>query len=259
MGNLSGKTIVIAGGAGLLGSEFSRACAEAGAAVIIADIDSERGARVAEELSSLYPTASVFFEKADIRDEASMKRLAKIVVEKHGVIHGAVNAAYPKSEQFGKSFADAALEDMLTDLNLHVGGCLTLCKAFLPHMQEKRSGSIIFVASIYGIVAPKFDLYEGTSMTLPAEYAAAKGATIMLARYFASLAGKENVRVNAISPGGIAAGQPDSFVEKYSRHLAIGSALLKPQDVSGALLFLLSDASAQITGQNLVVDGGWTL
>lgn len=252
MSNLKGKTCVIIGGAGLLGAAFARACAKNGANVVIADVNIEKGEALAKELSAT-------FEKVDISDPASVADLARRVEARCGNIDGVVNAAYPKTAHYGKAFLDAEVPHMLADLDLHVGGCMSAVKAFAPVMKKQKSGSFVFLASIYGVAAPRFEIYNGTKMTTPAEYAAAKGAIIALTRYFASLLGTDGIRVNAVSPGGIADNQPEIFVKEYLKHLAIGNGLLSPDDISGAVVFLLSDASKNMTGQNLVIDGGWTL
>ncbi|MBI2612553.1 SDR family oxidoreductase [Candidatus Kaiserbacteria bacterium] len=245
MALLEGKTIVIIG-AGLLGSEFARACAAENASVVIADVDKKRGGALADTLSAR-------FEHVDITSPSSVEELVKRV----GSVDGVVNAAYPKTKTFGAKFEDGTVEDMLQNLDMHVGGCMSTAKYFAPRM---KAGSIVFLGSIYGLAAPRAELYENTKMIgVPPEYAAAKAAVIALARYFARMYGSRNVRFNAVSPGGVADGQPAAFVEKYSQHLAIGNGLLKPSDVSGAVVFLLSDTAKHITGQNIVVDGGWTL
>lgn len=232
--DLKGKKIVVIG-AGLIGSAIAKACASASAGVVIADLDEKRG------------------EFVDVTDPASVEALAK----KLGTVDGVVNAVYPKSERFGASFEENTVENMLRDLTMHVSSCLCIGKSFAPRME---GGSIVFLSSIYGFAAPRPELYKGTSMIgIPPEYSAAKGATIALTKNFATRFGKDGIRVNAVSPGGIADGQPKEFVERYARHLAIGSELLAPEDVAGAVVFLLSDASSKITGQNIVVDGGWTL
>ena len=248
MPDLQDKRVVIIGGAGLLGSAFSRACAQRGASVFVADIDEKKAGALAQEIGGR-------FEKVDISDSTSVAALAKKV----GAVDGVVNASYPKTKNFGKPFKDAEVEHMLADLSLHIGGCLSIAKAFAPLMEKQKTGSIVFLGSIYGVVAPRFSIYEGTSMTIPAEYAAIKGGIIALTRYFASLFGPAGIRVNAISPGGIADKQPEQFVQNYSKHLKIGNGLLAPEDIAGAVVFLLSDDSKQMTGQNLIIDGGWTL
>jgi NAD(P)-dependent dehydrogenase (short-subunit alcohol dehydrogenase family) len=181
------------------------------------------------------------------------------VQEKFGRIDAVVNAAYPKTAKFGQPFKDAIVPDMLADLSLHFSVCLSVAKAFGPMMEKQRSGSIVFLGSIYGVSAPRFEIYEETSMTLPAEYAAIKAGVLGLGRYFAALFGKSGVRVNVTSPGGIKDAQPEAFIANYSKHLKLGNGLLVPEDITGALLYLFSDASRQMTGQNLIIDGGWTL
>jgi NAD(P)-dependent dehydrogenase (short-subunit alcohol dehydrogenase family) len=243
---LESKTILLIGGAGLLGSEFSRACAKEGARVLIADIDKAKGGALAKEIGGT-------FEEVDITSPQSVEQLASNI----GKVDGIVNAAYPRSKSFGTKFEDAEVGDMLKDIDMHIGANLSIAKYFGPQLSN---ASVIFLSSIYGVVPPRFDLYEGTDMIgVPPEYAAAKAAIISLSRYFARFHGKKGVRFNAISPGGIAEKQPAAFTKRYSEHLAIGNSLLTPSDVSGTVVFLLSDASKQITGQNIIVDGGWTL
>jgi NAD(P)-dependent dehydrogenase (short-subunit alcohol dehydrogenase family) len=250
--DLSQKTCVVIGGAGLLGAVFSRALRDAGATVVIADMNAEKGRKLAQEISAS-------FEEADATKPESLSALASRLSEKFGTIDAVVNSAYPKTAQFGKSFQEADVADMLADLSLHIGVCLSVAKAFGPLMEKQGGGSIVFLGSIYGVSAPRFEIYEGTSMALPAEYAAIKGGIISLARYFASLFGKRGIRVNVISPGGIRDAQPETFVENYSKYLKLGHGLLSPEDIAGALVYLFSDASKQVTGQNLLIDGGWTL
>jgi NAD(P)-dependent dehydrogenase (short-subunit alcohol dehydrogenase family) len=114
------------------------------------------------------------------------------------------------------------------------------------------------MSSIYGVVAPRFGVYEGTEMTMPVEYALIKSGIIHLTKYIAGYHRGMGIRCNCISPGGIRAGQPETFIARYNAH-GTNKGMLDPQDVSGALLFLLSDASAYVNGQNIVVDDGWTL
>ena len=124
-------------------------------------------------------------------------------------------------------------------------------------MQAKQAGSIVNIASIYGIVGPDFSVYENTEMTMPAAYAAIKGGLINFTRYLASYAGKHKVRINCVSPGGIFDNQPASFVNSYEKKVPFGR-MGTPADVAPAVAFLLSDESEYITGHNLVIDGGWT-
>jgi|SRR3989344_1382139 len=252
MADLTGKTVVILGGAGLIGSAFSRACAQSGATVVIGDIDAKNGEKLAREISGS-------FLHIDISKPAAVENAAKEMAIKHGKIDGVVNASYPKTKKFGTPFNKAKVNDMLADISLQIGACLSTVKAFAPLMESQQTGSIVLLGSIYGAVAPRFDIYEGTSITTPAEYAAIKGSVLALVRYFASLLGPSGIRVNAISPGGISDKQPQQFIDAYARYLKLGTGLLDPEDVVGALVYLFSDASKNMTGQNLVIDGGWSL
>ena len=124
-------------------------------------------------------------------------------------------------------------------------------------MKQQGGGTIINLASIYGGVAPDFSMYEGTEMTMPAAYSAIKGGIIALTKYIATYYARYQVRANVISPGGIFDNQQQAFVEKYSEKTPLGR-MGTPFDVAGAVVFLASDASSYITGQNLIIDGGWT-
>jgi len=122
---------------------------------------------------------------------------------------------------------------------------------------QQRQGNIVSIASIYGMLGPDFSIYEGTTMTMPAEYAAIKGAIINFTRYLATYLAAYNIRVNCLSPGGIFNEQPASFVEKYKQRTPMGR-MGNPEDIAGGVLFLLSNLSSYMTGQNLVIDGGWS-
>jgi NAD(P)-dependent dehydrogenase (short-subunit alcohol dehydrogenase family) len=125
-------------------------------------------------------------------------------------------------------------------------------------LDDGNSGSIVNFTSIYGMQAPDFSIYDGLDVTSPVEYSAIKGAILNLTRYLASYLGSDGIRVNAVSPGGVFDGQAEQFVERYEQKVPL-SRMARPEDVLGAVVFLLSDASAYVTGHNLVVDGGWSI
>ena len=257
MFDLKGKTFVIIGGAGLIGSAFSRAVAQAGGNTVVADMNEEKAQALIAGAGK--DDGELVFEKADISDPESINALAKRVVERFGQVDGVVNVTYPRTSDYPKKFDDASQDHVLKNIDLMIGGCLSTIRAFTPQMKKQKSGSIVLLGSIYGVVAPKFDIYNGTDMVNPPGYAAAKGGTIMLAKYFASVLGPDNIRVNAISPGGVADKQPESFLKAYAKHARIKPGMLAPEDLAGTLVFLFSDASKKMTGQNLIVDGGWTI
>ncbi len=247
---LRDKTVVVLGGSGLLGSAFVRACANAGATVVIGDIK-----------EPVQMPEGVTFVPSDVTDEKSLQALVEKVRTKFTTVDAVVNATYPSNTRVtqGRKFDEVNVDDILENTSLHLRTCIHTVRAFAPIFREQKKGSIIFVSSIYGVVAPRFELYEGTSLMQPVEYAAAKGGIISMARYFASLLGKDGIRVNCVSPGGVEGEYPESFKERYSKHLLLGEGLLAPEQVAGAVVFLASDASEMMTGQNLIIDGGWTV
>lgn len=259
MFNLKNKTVVITGGAGLIGSAFSKACSEQDANVVIVDIDEEKGNHLMEKIKKETGNESIIFHKCDITNVNDIQSLINIILNKFKAIDVLVNNAYPRNKNYGRKFEDVAYEDFCENVNMHLGGYFLITKEISKVMVKQNYGNIINMASIYGFSAPKFDIYDGTDITMPVEYAAIKGAVINLTRYLASYLGKHDIRVNAISPGGVFNNQPESFVKKYSEKVFLGKRMANPDDLIGVLLFLLSDASKYITGQNIVVDGGWSL
>ena len=258
MFDLTGKTFVVIGGAGLIGNAFSRALAESGGNMVVADQNESKAKDLVAELSK-NAKGEVVFESADIADPKSVDTLATRVIEKFGRVDGAVNTAYPHTAKYPQAFGEATHEESMENISLILGGNFSTVRSFAPQMKKQKSGSIVFIGSIYGVVAPKFDIYKGTEMINPPEYAAAKGGTIMLSKYFASLLGPDNIRVNVISPGGVLDNQPEPLLKAYAKHARLAPGMLAPEDLAGTLVFLFSDASRKITGQNLIVDGGWTL
>lgn len=259
MFNLKGKTVIITGGAGLLGSAFSRECARCNANVVVVDIDEKRGNKLVEQVKKETKNNNIIFQRCDIADLKDIQNLIYTTLKKFRKIDALVNNAYPRNENYGRKFEDVSFEDFCENVNMHLGGYFLITKEVIKVMMKQNYGNIINIASMYGFAAPRFEIYEGTDMTTPVEYAAIKGGLINLTKYLASYLGKYNIRVNAISPGGVFNNQPESFVKKYSEKVVLGKRMANTDDIVGVLIFLLSDASKYITGQNIVVDGGWSL
>ncbi|MDP2684172.1 MAG: oxidoreductase [bacterium] len=257
--NLNDKVCVIAGGAGLIGSEFSMKCTENGANVIILDIDSGRGEILVDKIKKETGSDSVEFFECNLNNTDQVNDILLKIIEKYKRIDCLVNSAYPKNKNYGRKFEDVTYEDFCKNVELHLGSYFLVTKEVSKIMQKQKSGNIVNIASIYGFQAPRFEIYGNTKMTVPVEYSAIKGAVINLTKYFASYFSPYNIRVNAISPGGIFDNQDDKFVNKYTQYVKGEKRMAKTEDISGALLFLLSDDSSYINGQNIVVDGGWTL
>jgi len=253
------NVVIITGGSGLLGKAFSLACADKGYSVIIADINDEMGTKTANEIAETTGNVNISYQHCDITNSTEVKELIDYCKNEFGTISALVNNAYPRNKNFGKIFEEVTYEDFCENVCMHMGGYFNITKWVAREMMIQKSGNIINMGSIYGFAAPRFEIYDGTSMTMAVEYAAIKGGIINLTKYLASYLGKYNIRVNAISPGGIEDRQPSSFIKEYSSNVFLGGRMARTDDITGVLLFLLSDQSRYITGQNIIVDGGWTL
>jgi NAD(P)-dependent dehydrogenase (short-subunit alcohol dehydrogenase family) len=244
MFSLKDKIIVITGGSGLLGSLYCEWINKAGGVAINADINCNKNLDAQEYY-------------CDISCSSSIKELIAALVSRYGKIDGWVNNAYPRTSDWGTKFENIPIESWRENVDKHQNGYFLCCQIVLEQMRKQGFGSVINLGSIYGIVGPDFSIYEGTEMTMPAAYAAIKGAVINLTRYLASYYGPFGVRVNCISPGGIFDNQPESFVKRFSAKTPLRR-MGKPEDIAPAIIYLLSDETAYITGHNLAVDGGWT-
>ncbi len=256
---LEDKVVVITGGAGLIGKGFVEAVVENGGTAIIADLNEKAGVQAQDEISAKLGSGRIEFIKVDITSKASITNMIDRVVGEHKSIDGLVNNAYPRNANYGRKFEDVTYADFCENVNLHLGGYFLMSQEISRVMVEQKRGAIVQIASIYGFMAPRFELYENTGFTSPVEYSAIKGGLLSLTKYLASYLGEHDVRVNALSPGGVHANQPESFVSQYSKKAIIGNRMAAPGDLTGALVFLLSDASSYVTGQNIVVDGGWSI
>lgn len=252
---LEDKTAVVTGGAGLIGRELVGALAEAGAKVIIAEIDHKRGLELENNLSD--DGLNVIFIELDITEETSIKELIDTAEKEFGGIDIWVNCAYPRTDDWGNKFEDVRYESLKENVDMHMNGYFLCCQKIADYMKKNEGGVIINFGSTYGVVGPRFDIYEGTDMTSPAAYSAIKGGIINLTRYLATYYAKYGIRVNAICPGGVFDGQDERFVKRYSKNTPLGR-MAEPEEIAGPVLFLCSDAASYITGEVLMVDGGWT-
>lgn len=255
---LSNKKIVITGGAGLIGKSFVKAIVNNSGTAIIADIDIENSQKVCTELRKELGTDNIDVIKMDITNKKSIQNCILQINEKFGKIDGLINNAYPRNKNYGKHFFDVEYTDFVENVGLNLGGYFQTSQQFSEYFLKQGFGNIINISSIYGVIAPKFEVYEGTSMTMPPEYAAIKSGLIHLTQYMAKYLSGSNIRVNTLSPGGIFDNQDEGFLEAY-RQQCLNKGMLDPEDLQGALVFLLSDSSKYINGQNIIVDDGFTL
>ncbi|MGE5490535.1 MAG: oxidoreductase [Actinomycetota bacterium] len=253
---LNDKVVVISGGAGLLGQRFCHAVAAAGGGCIVADRNEEAARQVAVSIQEKGGRAEAIAMDINVLD--SIQAAIQALQQRHGRIDAVVNSAYPRNPRYGRKLEDVAYGDFCENLSLHLGGYFLVCQQFALHFRDNGGGSIINLGSVYGSVAPRFDIYKDTPMTMPVEYAAIKSGVAHLTRYFAKYFANTGVRVNCLSPGGILDGQPAPFLAAYREHCcSVG--MLAPEDLNGTLIFLLSDASRFINGQELIVDDGFSL
>lgn len=254
---LKDKVIVVTGGAGVLGRQFCAAIVEQGGIAIVADRDTDTAACVATTLNQGQAGKA---EPAllDITSPQSVCALIAGLKEKYGQIDALVNNAYPRNRNYGRKLEDVTYDDFCENVGQHLGGYFLVAQQFGLFFRNQGGGNIVNLSSIYGTMVPRFEVYAGTSMTMPVEYAAIKSAVVQLTRYFAQYFKGAGIRVNSLSPGGILADQPADFLAAYNGHCA-SKGMLLPTDVVGTLLFLLSDQSQFMTGQNLIVDDGFSL
>lgn len=255
---LNKKVVVVTGGAGLIGLEFSKSIIKNGGIPIIADINQKKILKAVRELSKIFSNDKIDSFKLDISSEKSLKRCVSYVVKKYGQIDALINNAYPRNKNYGNKFLDIKYNDFVENLGMNLGGCVISSKIFSLYFQKQGYGNIINISSIYGVIPPKFEIYKNTKMTMPIEYAAIKSSMLHLTKYLAKCLGGKNIRVNAISPGGILNNQPKNFLKMYNKR-CLNKGMLDAKDLSGALIFLLSDNSRYVNGQNIVVDDGFTL
>jgi 2-deoxy-D-gluconate 3-dehydrogenase len=264
--DLSGRTVIITGGAGLLGKSHGHALAAAGASVVLADILGEQARRAADEVAQA-SGAEVLSVQVDVSQPESVQAMIDSTLEAFGTVDVLVNNAAldPKfdSQHQGEHtnrFEDFPVEAWRQAIDVNITGMFLCARAVATPMRRAGRGSIINVASTYGLVGPDQRLYQREGQPpnyKPVTYSVSKAAALGLTRYLATYFAGTQIRANALTPGGVFAGHDDEFVARYSARTVLGR-MADREEISAALLFLASDASSYMTGANLVVDGGWT-
>lgn len=240
---LKDKVIIVTGGSGLLGKA-------------ICDNIRQKGG-IAYNFDMQNTLKDPYFIACDITQEQSIQEAINTVIAKEGKIDGLVNNAYPRTKDWGTPFEEMSLSSLQQNVDWQMNSYLNFCKIIIPVFRKNGNGSIINMTSIYGVVGNNFTVYEETGMEPPMAYAAIKGGLINATRYLASKYGKENIRFNCVSPGGIFDHQKEKFVKAYEKQVPM-KRMGTPEDIAPAVSFLLSEDAKYITGQNLIVDGGWT-
>ena len=253
--SLKGKHIVIFGAGGLLGSNLVKYLLEREARVTALDINKTATLdRIKTlEVETLNPMLCV--QAIDITDESQVRGFFSQDLK----IDGIVNTAYPRNKSYGSKFFDVSLKSFNENLSLHLGSAFILTQQTAAFFKRNLQPlSLVNISSIYGVVAPKFDIYNNTEMTMPVEYSAIKAAIQHLNKYVVSYVKDSRFRVNCVSPGGVLDNQPDEFLSAYKSYTN-GEGMLKVEEILGSIAFLLSDQSKFVTGQNIIVDDGFSL
>ncbi|HWR65414.1 MAG TPA: SDR family oxidoreductase [Bellilinea sp.] len=265
---MQGQVAIVTGGAGLLGKQFARTLAQAGAAVVVADLNRLTAHTIAETLvKDGYPSLGV---GVDVTDPASVAEMVETAVNVYGRLDVLVNSAAldPKFDPDAVarglpagSFEDYPLDQWRQALEVNLTGMFLCCQsAVKPMIEQGKKGSIINICSTYGLVAPDQRLYQRNGIQTaykPVYYSVTKAGVMGMTRYLAAYYAGTDLRVNALTPGGVYNNHDEGFVTSYSARAVMGR-MAHIDEMNGALLFLASEASSYMTGSNLVVDGGWT-
>jgi NAD(P)-dependent dehydrogenase (short-subunit alcohol dehydrogenase family) len=261
--DLHGKVAVVTGGAGILGRHFCAGLAESGAEVAVVDLQAHKARDLAYELSDCFGVKS-FGYGCDVSNPDSVKEMTAGVIGDFGEIHILHNNAAAKSDDLDAFFApfeEYSLIQWRKIMAVNLDGMFLVAQAIGTRMVEQgRGGSIIQTASIYGVMAPDHRIYEGSfylgrKINTPAVYTASKAAVIGLTKHLSTYWADKGIRVNTLTPGGTESGQNEEFIQRYSNRIPMGR-MADTKEMVGALLFLSSDASSYVTGQNIIVDGG---
>jgi len=256
---LKNKTVLLTGACGVLGREFSKSLLDQGARVVLADINEEALLSMKQELIISYDSTLVYTAVIDITDENIITTFLRDFHNNHGEITTLVNNAYPRNKNYGKHFFEVKYDDFCENIGLNLGGYFLMSQKYSEYIYNNQLiGNIVNISSVYGVIAPKFEIYKNTTMTMPVEYSVIKSGLIHLTKYMAKYFKGKSIRVNSLSPGGIFDNQEPAFVEKYNTHTT-SKGMLDASDLSGALIFLVSDESRYVNGQNIIVDDGFTL
>ncbi len=241
---LEDKVIIVTGSNGRIGNQVVNDLIKQKAVVISCDLKNSK-------------KINNFF-KIDISNEKKTKKFLENIKHKYKKIDCLIHCAYPKTKDWGKTFENLNYKSLSKNLSLQLGGSILLSKQIIKIFRKQSYGNLILLSSIQGVSAPKFEHYKGTKMSSPIEYGAIKSGIISITKYLAKLVRNTEIRVNCVSPGGILDKQPAKFLKAYKKSCNT-KGMLNADDISKTILFLCSNQSKYINGQNIIIDDGWTL
>ena len=244
---LKDKVIIVSGGSGLIGR------------AIVADIKQRGGIAINADIAVESDLNEAMTYKCNVTQDDSIQECVDAVYAHFGRIDGLVNSAYPRTPDRRSRFEEMKPESWRMNVDWQMNSYFVFCQKVLIKMKEQGFGAVVNIGSIYGVVGNDFTLYEEYGGTSSPSYSAVKGGIINLTRFMASYFGPMQIRINCVSPGGIKdeKNQHPSFIMRYEAKVPMRR-LGNPDDIAPAVSFLLSDDAKYITGQNLLVDGGWT-
>lgn len=257
--DLTNRVAIITGGAGLLAAEHAIALGDQGAKVVLADKNEEACKKAADELvKNGYQVISF---GCDVTEKESWEKLIDFTISTFGRIDILINNAgftnQSKTKNFGAGFEDFPLEDWNNIMNVNLTGTFLGCQVVGAHFLKQGKGSIINIASLYGVVSPNHKIYPGTGISQPVAYSVSKHGVVALTKYLATLWAEKGVKVNSLTPGGIFNGHQGLFLERFEQLNPIGR-MSDKTELRGGVVYLASDASSHVIGHNLIIDGGWT-
>ena len=248
------KTIIVTGGAGRIGSVLAADLVKHGHKVLLGDINKSKLLKIKKKLNS----KNIEIFQGNLNTKNNIDRFIRFGVKKFKNIHAAVHCSYPTSKKWGAKLEDLEEIHLKNDLQNQLGGSIIFSQRIMKYFLKQKKGNLILISSIQGIQAPKFNHYKNLNMTSPIEYSAIKSGIISITKYLSKYYKNRNIRINCVSPGGVKDNQPKLFTKRY-RQSCNSKGLLDGEDISKLILFLLSDKSKYITGQNLIIDDGWSL
>lgn len=251
--SLEGKTAVVIGGAGKIGFSIAEALGEAGALVYVASANEDSYEKAVKKLSKSGLKARGI--QLDMSDEKSVLLALKLIKKDSKIPDILINSGCIRPM---RKFMEDSVENWDLSMSVNARGIFVTCRLFANSMAEQGSGSIINISSIYGLVAPDMNIYEGSDFETEPDYPFIKGGVIMFSKYLASYYAKKGIRVNCIAPGGFFNNQPEPFLTNYIKKVPL-KRMACHDDIKGAALFLSSKASEYITGHVLTIDGGFTV